>query len=97
MNWELYTALHTLFDVDVVRSTGQVDEIEFDETGQRGFLIFEIKTFSWRKIKLEALSENLLRMNSTLTLDRDIIKNIHTHTQLRPTNDYLHRNIQLNV
>ena len=29
---ELFTALHTLFDVDVVRSTGKVDGIGFDET-----------------------------------------------------------------
>ena len=33
-NWELYTALHT---VDVVRSIGQVDKMEFDEMGQRGY------------------------------------------------------------
>ena len=34
-NWELYTALHNVFHVDVVRSIGQVDEMEFDEIGQR--------------------------------------------------------------
>ena len=32
-NWELYIVLHTLF-VDDIRSSGQVDEMEFDEIGQ---------------------------------------------------------------
>ena len=37
-NWELYIALHTLFNVDVIRSSGQDDEMEFDEIGQCGFV-----------------------------------------------------------
>ena len=32
---KVYTALHTVFVVNVVRSIGQVDEMEFDEIGQR--------------------------------------------------------------
>ena len=31
---EYYTALHTVFYVCVVRSIGQVDDMEFDEIGQ---------------------------------------------------------------
>ena len=35
-NWEHYTAFHTVFDVTVLQSTGQLDEMGFDEMGQRG-------------------------------------------------------------
>ena len=37
-NWELYTTLYTVFDVNVVRSMGQVDEMELDEIGQHEFI-----------------------------------------------------------
>ena len=41
MNWEHYTAFHTVFYANVARSIGKVDEMEFDEMGQRGSFQFK--------------------------------------------------------
>ena len=38
-NWELYTALYTVFYVNVVRSIGQVDEMAFEKMDQNPFFI----------------------------------------------------------
>ena len=59
-NWEHYTALHTVFDVNAVRTIGQVDEMELDEMETR--YVIRVRSFVKRVVLWEDIITKFVNM-----------------------------------